>query len=644
MELQEIPGIGAKSLLSLKNAGVSNLSELLHTYPRTYRLFTAGNTSTVKVNDWVALKGTLKKPFSRRTGRLTTQTAVFWDTHGSITLRWFNMPYLVRSLRQNSTYLVKGQVSAFNGRLQLVAPTLTPVADDYALRDLLVPIYRSSGGIKPWILRQKISLALDHLSALPDPLPSQIIDQYHLLDLFTALNNLHRPADFPSLNLAIRRFSFEELFNLQKKALTAKTSLTRSSVAMPIKPDYLTKFIASLPFPLTPSQLTCIKEILADLAEPITTNRLLQGEVGSGKTIVAVAAATVAYLAGERTIVMAPTQILALQLYENFVELTTGFGPTVSLITARSRGVPTSDIVVGTQALLNNLDLGDYGLVIIDEQHRFGVNARQALTKRQLSPHLLQMTATPIPRTAAQTLLGHLAISRLTDLPAGRLPTKSYLVPESKRSAAYTWLKTEIKNNQNQAFIVVPLIELAEESDAPALKSVRELEVTLKEIFPDLALDIMHGRMDESDKTAKILKFKSGQTQILVSTSMIEVGLDIPQANIMIIEDADRFGLAQLHQLRGRVGRGGQQGHCLLFSRSHSSSSLDRLAYFIRETNGDKLARYDLKTRGPGELFGVSQSGFFNLAIGNMYDEKLLQETYQAAKTALSLDNLAGNN
>jgi ATP-dependent DNA helicase RecG len=332
---------------------------------------------------------------------------------------------------------------------------------------------------------------------------------------------------------------------------------------------------------------------------------------------------------------MAPTQILAEQLFQSFSSLLKD-KLTTSLITAGSKGDPLADIVVGTQALLSpKHKFGKVGLIILDEQHRFGVKQREYLSLLTPSPHVLMMTATPIPRTLAMTIFANMDISRLDELPASRLPIKTYLVSEEKRDKAFAWIKKEVSTGNNQAFVVVPLIEEAEDDEGNAKKSLKLLESDLKKRFPDLTIDIMHGKMKEIEKTEHLQAFRDGITQILVATSMVEVGIDIPSANIMLIEDAERFGLAQLHQLRGRVGRGSSQGYCLLFSSLNSPKIKERLSYFVKESNGEKLALYDLENRGPGELFGVSQHGFFALRFASIYDTKLLASTHSAAIMSL---------
>lgn len=638
MELKDIPGIGDKTIETLARAEITTVADLLTTFPRTYRTFRAADVQSAQAGDWVVLKGTVSRPVSRRTSRTTTQVSTFWDTTGSLTLRWFNMPYIARTVSPSATYQVKGLISEFAGKKQIISPQLTKTDDPANFHDQIVPVYSSRAGIKPWILRQKIAQSLTAADTLPDTLPVEIRTKFNLIAYTDALTGIHAPGSEEDLESAVRRLSFQELYELQMASLRSRNDTVRQGMPLSIDMQAVESFLDSLPFEPTNAQRSAIQEIVDDLGKSNAMQRLLQGEVGSGKTIVAIATAIAVHSAGTRTVVMAPTQILANQLYENFSEYCAGVGIDVALITAKNKGDATADILVGTQALLTLGSIERVGLVIVDEQHRFGVEQRSLLTQRETSPHLLQMTATPIPRSMAQTVFRYLDITRLTDIPKNRLPVKTYLVPEIKRTDSYNWIHHEVLTNHNQAFIVVPLIEQAEESETAPLKSLKELEITLKKAFPSLAVDIMHGRMKEDEKLEHMNLFKKGVTQILVATSMIEVGIDIPEANIIVIEDAERFGLAQLHQLRGRVGRGGKQGYCLLFSSSTSEKSRDRLAFFIRETNGEKLAQYDLKTRGPGELFGTLQSGFFNLRMGSMYDETLLQETYEAAKLTYKLD------
>lgn len=631
MELQEISGIGEKTLQALERGGITQIQELLRYFPRTYRNYLATSINHAQPGDWISLVGTLTKPISKRGAHVTTQLATFRDHTGSLTLRWFNMPYITRSLNVGETYLVRGQLTIFGSTRQIVSPTLSQVGSDHKHRDELIPIYSSLGSLKSGNFRKIISNALESSPPLTDPLDATLRQQHNLIDLNTAIRTIHAPPTRSHLEGAIRRLAFDELYTLQLESIHNSELTKRQAIPLHWDADTFRAWLTHLPYTLTGAQARVIEEVLHDLAKPIAMQRLLAGEVGSGKTLVASAAAFATYLSGHQTLVMAPTQILAEQLSTSFAKVLGNYLK-VSLITAAQKGDSRADIVVGTQALLSpKHQFGKVGLVIVDEQHKFGVKQREYLANMQPAPHLLTMTATPIPRTLAMTLFSHLDISRLDELPKNRLPIKTYLVGEEKRDKAYAWIKSEVLHNHNQVFVVVPLIEEAEDNEGNAKKSLKLLESDLKSRFPGLTIDIMHGKMTESDKTTRLQAFRDGLTQILVATSMVEVGIDIPGANIIVIEDAERFGLAQLHQLRGRVGRGETQGHCLIFTSSLSPKALARLKYFASVNSGEQLAMYDLDHRGPGELFGLSQHGFFSLRFASIYDTDLVHSTHQAA-------------
>lgn len=638
MKLSDIPGVGEKTLSILQRHGVEDLGALLSHTPRTYRNYRATDIRHAQLGEWVILLGTLSRPASHRTTHTTTQLSTFQDQTGKLTLRWFNSPFIVRSVSPETTYLLRGQLTIFGNTRQIVSPQLTKLSPSYLAHDELLPIYPSLGTLKSGALRKIIATALELTPTLPDPLAPQIRQKYRLIDLDTAQRLIHHPPTRLHLEGAIRRLAFDELYALQLENLQNSELNQRPTTPLIWDNKILENWITNLPFTLTNAQNKVIAEILSDLTRPIAMHRLLAGEVGSGKTVVATSAALANHLSDRQTLVMAPTQILAEQLYTSFQSLL-GDQLSVSLVTAGVKGDTMADIVVGTQALLSGkLKFGRVGLVIVDEQHKFGVKQRDLLTHITPAPHVLMMTATPIPRTLAMTIFSHIAISRLDELPKNRLPLKTYLVKEEKRDRAYTWIKSEIINNHNQAFVVVPLIEEAQDEEGNAKKSLKLLDSDLKKRFPGLNIEIMHGKMKGKDKTERLKAFRDGITQILVATSMVEVGIDIPSANIMVIEDAERFGLAQLHQLRGRVGRGDKQGYCLVFTSTSSPKITARLAYFTTETNGEKLAMYDLENRGPGELFGDSQHGFFNLRFASIYDTTLLKETHEAVKIHSTYD------
>lgn len=633
MQLKDIPGIGEKTLSALERHGITTPHDLITYFPRTYRTYRATDTRRAEIGEWISLVGTLTRPTSKHTTHVTTQLSTFRDSSGTLTIRWFNMPYLTRSISPSATYLLRGQLTIFGNIRQIVSPSLQILkpTDSDLKPDYIMPIYPSLGTLKSANLRKIITSALATIPPIQDQLSPQIRLKNNLLDLDTALRLIHHPPTRSHLESAVRRLAFDELYTLQLETL--KNSELNKLTTTPLKynPVSLRNWLDSLPYTPTTAQTRVIGEILADLGQPTAMHRLLSGEVGSGKTMVAAASALAAHQSDRQTIVMAPTQILAEQLFASFTSLL-GSQLTLSLITSSSKGDTQADLVVGTQALLSGKHkFGRVGLVIVDEQHKFGVKQRQYLSSLTPAPHVLLMTATPIPRTLAMTIFSGMEISRLDELPASRLQVKTYLVDEEKRDRAFSWIKKEILTAHNQVFVVVPLIEQAQDDEVLPTKSLKLLHTQLKQRFPNLSIDIMHGQMKPDEKTEHLRLFRDGHTQILVATSMVEVGLDIPRANIMVIENSERFGLAQLHQLRGRVGRGAVQGYCLLFSSSTTPKIKERLSYFKSQTNGEKLALYDLKNRGPGELYGESQHGFFSLRFASIYDVDLLKSTHDAA-------------
>jgi ATP-dependent DNA helicase RecG len=634
MELKDISGIGEKTLATLTKHEIVTTQDLLTYFPRTYREYFPRTSHAAQVGEWVSLVGTVTRPVSHHTAHTTTQLSTLRDGVGTLTLRWFNSPFMVSSVDPEATYLVRGQLTVFDNTRQIISPQLTKINSDYQPQNELVPIYTSLGTLKSGNLRKIIASALQSALPIPETLAPGILSAYALTDLSTALHHIHFPPTRTDLEGAIHRLGFDELYALQLESLKNRELNQVKTEPLHWAADTLTRWLSELPFTPTSAQTREIATILADLGKPIAMHRLLQGEVGSGKTLVAAAAALATHLAGRQTLLLAPTQILAEQLHTAMEKLL-GRTLKVSLVTHSTKGDTHADIVVGTQALLQDkLSFKSIGLVIVDEQHRFGVEQRLLLTKVIPAPHFLMMTATPIPRTLAMTLFAGLDIGYLDELPKNRLPIKTFYVGPEKRDSAYSWIRQEIVSHQNQAFVVVPLIDEAEDEEGNAKKSIASLETDLKARFPGLPIDVMHGRMKPAEKTARLQAFRDGAIQILVATSMVEVGIDIPTANIMVIEDAERFGLSQLHQLRGRVGRGGEQGYCLLFVGAGSShpSTQDRIKYFVRETSGTKLAEYDLQSRGPGELFGTSQHGFFSLRFASLYDEELLRQTAEAVR------------
>ncbi|KKU46606.1 MAG: ATP-dependent DNA helicase RecG [Microgenomates group bacterium GW2011_GWA2_46_7] len=443
MQLLDIPGIGTKTADTLERHDILTPQDLLTYYPRTYRPYLPSTSRSALVGEWVSLVGTLTRPLSHHTAHTTTQLATFKDQAGSLTIRWFNSPFITRSISPGSTYLVRGCLTIFGPTRQIVNPTLTKVEQGYIPTEELVPLYTSLGTLKSGHLRNHIRATLQAYQPI-DPLSLEIQNKYSLLDLSTTLRHIHFPPSRSDLEGAIHRLAFDELYSLQLEALNNRELTKVKTTPLHWNTQILENWITNLPYTPTSAQTRVIAEITADLSLGVAMHRLLSGEVGSGKTLVAAASALAVHSSGYQTLVMAPTQILAEQLYSSFQNLL-GSSLTISLITATLSGDTQANLVVGTQALLSpKHTFGSVGLVIIDEQHRFGVKQREHLSSLTPAPHTLMMTATPIPRTLAMTVFSHLDVSRLDELPSSRVPTKTYYVEESKRLSALSWLKREI--------------------------------------------------------------------------------------------------------------------------------------------------------------------------------------------------------
>lgn len=639
MQLIDIPGIGDKTIEVLNRAGISTPEELLEYYPRTHRYYQRKSISSSRVGEWTILTGSITKPFSKHTGRVSLQNATLSDHSGILTLRWFNSPFIIHTIKTDTTYEVMGKIEIFSGKKQLINPQLKVFKESANAKEtLILPIYTPISTLKSGHLRNIIKSTLEVIK-LEDPLRAETLAENHLYPLKKALDNIHFPNTKEDLESAIHRLGFDELVALQTESLLLKESMSPPTAPLSGNPERLSSWLSNLPFTPTPSQTNAINAVISDLSKPRAMHRLITGDVGSGKTLVAAASALWSALSGHPVLVLAPTMILAEQLHAS---LTKYLSPniTTSLITRTQKGDPKADVVIGTHAILSKkYDFDNIGLVIIDEQHRFGVKDREKLRGINPTPHLLMLSATPIPRTLAMTTLSHLDVSPMPDMPKDRLPTKSYVISKDKRTDAYEWIKKEIQDKNQQAFIVTPLIELAENEEESPKVALTSLEKELIKNFPNLKVDYVHGKMKDSEKTDHLEKFRSGESDILVATSMIEVGIDIPKANIILIENAELFGLSTLHQLRGRVGRGGGQGHCLLITGKTDQKTTERLGFFVRVKSGAKLAEYDLANRGPGDIFGTLQSGGLGLRFASLSDSKLIEST----KKVVSLLAKTGN-
>jgi ATP-dependent DNA helicase RecG len=630
--LSKLEGIGPAYVHRLDKLGLQTIEDLIQHFPSRYEdLRAIKKIAELKENETVTIRGHIWEVGTVRTraGKFLTK-ALVQDGSGIAQAVWFNQPYLNKVLKMSQQISLAGKVSNYHGSLTLVAP-------DYEIyhsgrhTGRIVAIYPETEGLSSKWLRNKISLILPQiLTKIEESLPQATIRENQLISRRDALQQIHLPQSYQDIENARHRLGFEEMFTVQLAALIRKSSWQSTTAPkLPTYQEKLTEFVSDLPFELTPAQNRATKSILSDLALEKPMNRLLMGEVGSGKTIVAAIAALITHHNARKTVLMAPTEILANQHHKTFTTLLKNSNIHVSIHSSSQKNTP-GDIMVGTHALLSDtLNFNNVGLIIVDEQHRFGVHQRALLKEKAQTPHLLTMTATPIPRTLALTLYGDLDISIIDELPPGRQPAQTRIVPKEKRSSAYQFLREEAQKGR-QIFIVTPLIDPSE--SLSTLKSAnQEFRKLSEEVFPDLHLGLLHGRLKSKEKDQVLLGFRDHKFDILVTTPVVEVGIDIPNATIMLIEGAEHFGLAQLHQLRGRVGRGQEKSWCFLFTDDASPATIERLLALQTHHRGSKLAEIDLQTRGPGEIYGLRQSGIPDLRIARLDDSELIASTHQAA-------------
>lgn len=632
----------------LEKLGIYSIKDLLYHFPFRYDDLSHlspiadtvdGELVTIQGNIWQI------KNLRTRAGKFMT-TAVVNDGSASIDAVWFNQPYLTKTLKTNIKVNLSGKVGLFKGRLSLVSPDFEVIKEGsgsiHTAR--LVPIYPETYGVSSKWLRSRIKPLLDSFSGeLKEFLPEQIVETNKLIPRNVALRQIHFPNNLSESNEARQRFSFEEMFVIQLRALIKKNEWQKQKVGLKFKVNQkdIDNFTASLPFELTNSQKKVNQEILGDLIKSSPMNRLLEGDVGSGKTVVAALAIYLCYLNGYKSALMAPTEILAKQHYQTLDRLLSGLGMKILLQTGSTKMIRKEskfDCAVGTHALLTEkLNLNDLGLIVIDEQHRFGVEQRAILRSRGKPAHFLTMTATPIPRTMALTIFGDLDLSVIDEMPKGRKIIKTYLVPPEKRDSSYRFIKEHVKNGE-QVFIIAPFIEPSE-----TLSTIRAVNTEYKrlseEVFEDLKIGLLHGKLKSKEKDDILKRFRDREFDILVSTPVVEVGIDIPGATIMMIEGADRFGLAQIHQLRGRVGRNDLESFCLLFTDNPSPEILSRLKLLERLQIGMGIAEADLHFRGPGDVYGIVQSGLPNLKIASFNDVGLINDTHKSAQAFLEKEN-----
>lgn len=645
--IENLPSTSHFTIKKLKKIGINNFWDLLNYFPFRYENYSLiSPIQKIQEGEVVTVIGEIIETKNEITKRgLKIQKIILADKTGEIILIWYNQPYLLHLLKPKLKISAAGIVKKFGNKLVIEPNEFETFENLENLKHTgkIIPIYPEKKGLSSKTIREKIFYLLKNLKQNNlEFFPQQIIKYNQLIDEITAYKNIHFPQSKKIAQLARFRLSFDEFFVIQLSANLIKKEWEKEKV---VNQFFLTKeilnklneFISQLPFNLTTAQKRVWYEILSDLIKKKPMNRLLQGDVGSGKTVICALACYFAYLNNYQSLIMAPTEILAKQHYQTLTNLFNKINLKIGLQTSSSKVIKKEgiiknfNIIVGTHALINKkIGFEKVGLVVIDEQHRFGVKQRALLKEKGINPHLLTMTATPIPRTVALTLYGELDLSIIDEMPKGRIPTRTFLVPNEKREKGYQWIKEHIKKTGGQVFIICPLIEESEVETMKSVKAVKKEYERLKKIFSGFNLGLLHGKMKAKEKAQVLLDFKNKKYHILVSTPVVEVGIDIPNATVMIIEGAERFGLAQLHQLRGRVGRGDKQSYCFLFTEKTDENIKKRLNFFAKTNSGLALAEFDLKNRGPGEIYGVRQHGILNLKIASFADYQLIEKTKRA--------------
>jgi len=646
-------GIGHKRAESFRTLGVCTINDLLHFYPRTYEDRTnIKKIAEIKDGDTVCIRARAVSPirenFVRKNMYLCSLKVS--DGTGFLEIVWFNNRYIKNMLDIKKEYVFFGKVT-YSKKMQMHSPIFEET-DKNLLTGHIFPIYSLSSGLTQKNVTMAVCEALKYSNDFDETLPESIRQKYKLCSLSYAIKNIHFPKDSDALKIARRRLAFEELFIFQTALKFLKDDRTNTSSIPLLKTDILPSFLNSLPYPLTNAQNRVVKEIENDIKIDTPMCRLLQGDVGCGKTTIAAAAMLVCAMSGYTSAMMAPTEILAAQHYETLCKLFAPFNISVCLITGsmtdKERKLVADDIksgkvsvIVGTHALISEkTELGNLALIITDEQHRFGVAQRKSLENKGKNPHTLIMTATPIPRTLALILYGDLDISVIDELPPGRKKIDTYVLDENMKDRIYNFLKKEISSGR-QAYIVCPAVE---PSEIPGIKDVLTYSQELKKIFGAENVEYLHGKMKPQEKDAIMRRFKDNEIKILVSTSVIEVGVNVPNASVMVIENAARFGLSQLHQLRGRVGRGTDKAYCILFPGENVPVNNERMSIMKNSSDGFKIAEEDLKLRGPGQFFGSRQHGLMTFKIANIYcDKELLAQTNKASNELLQKDRKLKN-
>ena len=652
--LRELKGVGEKTEKLFQKIGITTAEELLRYYPRTYDIYEEPvEIASAEEDKTVSIRATIATGiYINQIRNLQVLTTTVTDASGRLPVAWFNAPYLRGTLKKGSVFILRGKIIRKKGRPQMEHPEIfTPAAYEEIIHSMQ-PVYGLTKGLSNKMITKLVHQILDTRPLHGEYLPEEIRERYQLADANYAIRTIHFPKNMQELLTARKRLVFDEflLFVLAIQLLKEKTEEAPNT--FPMKPVWTTEeIIEGLPYDLTGAQKNVWHEIERDLSGHKLMSRLVQGDVGSGKTVIAFLAMVLSAENGFQSALMVPTEVLANQHYEGFLRLMeeqniASCHPvllTGSTTARQKREIYQKiadgevNVIIGTHALIQEkVEYKNLGLVITDEQHRFGVRQREALTTRGNPPHVLVMSATPIPRTLAIILYGDLDISIIDELPAKRLPIKNCVVGTSYRPKAYSFIEKQVQMGR-QAYVICPMVE---ESEGLEAENVTDYARKLQEILPgEIKVEILHGKMKPKEKNRIMEAFASGEIQVLVSTTVVEVGVNVPNATVMMVENAERFGLAQLHQLRGRVGRGEHQSYCIFIQGNNEENTSKRLKLLNESNDGFYIAGEDLKLRGPGDLFGIRQSGLMEFKIGDIYnDAGILKNASEAAGEILALD------